>query len=605
MKYDKSDIGTGLFEAVTFGLYGDNINCIREYIQNAVDAKAKNISIYFENTDTLVIRDDGKGMNAEDFELAFKLGVSNKTDDDVGWRGIGIWSGVSTCERLVFISKKIKNGIYRIEVDCNRLRKIFKENPKRPLEETLTEVTGEIESIPLGKSVSIENDQYTEVRLESIRNLYKKIMGDEFVRNYLSRTVPAPFDETKFSFAGEINQLLKNGKVKFSNVNIEFNRKKIYRYPDQSESFFGVVTPKIFKYKNKTIAIGWLLQSSRNKVVENYGGVLFKKKGFTIGDDSLVKKLYPKITYNPWQYGEIHIIEESIRETSARNNFEYDNEYIEPFLNDAAEYLTKLQVLNEYQSQTNVEELAKGARNALDKGKPKDAKDKLDRLYQRVSITRQYPDDPALKEFKQLIDEKRDNGLKIASEVEKDLEGLGYIVIHPEDKSKKKKSKKKQTKEVQSATQQATTQIKPPILTQKEYNIVWSIIHPAIINISKNKFDDGYYANAVEDAMKEVINRVKNYYYSVKNKEQDGIDLMFKSFYYDSKNPTPVILLDNLTTKQGEDIQRGYSFLFAGATAGIRNPRAHKNQEIDKNEAMHMLYVSSLLMYTLDKAKVP
>jgi hypothetical protein len=43
--------------------------------------------------------------------------------------------------------------------------------------------------------------------------------------------------------------------------------------------------------------------------------------------------------------------------------------------------------------------------------------------------------------------------------------------------------------------------------------------------------------------------------------------------------------------------------LFAGSMIGIRNPKAHENVVIDKNRAIHFLFLSSLLMYKIDESK--
>ncbi|MBI5679363.1 MAG: TIGR02391 family protein [Methanobacterium sp.] len=136
----------------------------------------------------------------------------------------------------------------------------------------------------------------------------------------------------------------------------------------------------------------------------------------------------------------------------------------------------------------------------------------------------------------------------------------------------------------------------------------WGIIHKEIINISKKKFEDGHYSDAVESAFKEVNTRVKKLFQNKTGKELDGRDLMFQSFRfkYDKNNNVitddPVIFLTDLTSESKRNIQEGYNFIFGGAIQGIRNPKAHGNIKIGKDEAIHYIFVSSLLMYKLDKA---
>lgn len=107
MKYNNIFIGSRLMETITSGLYDGNLNCIREYIQNSIDSKANHIDIFFDNgISDLIIKDDGSGMNKSELENSLGIGTSSKSDENIGWRGIGIWSGVPVSKRIVIITKK-------------------------------------------------------------------------------------------------------------------------------------------------------------------------------------------------------------------------------------------------------------------------------------------------------------------------------------------------------------------------------------------------------------------------------------------------------------------------------------------------------------------
>ena len=129
----------------------------------------------------------------------------------------------------------------------------------------------------------------------------------------------------------------------------------------------------------------------------------------------------------------------------------------------------------------------------------------------------------------------------------------------------------------------------------------WSIIHPAIVVVAKSKFEDGYFADAVESALKEVNKRIKDYVKSETGRELDGASLMNHAFSLER----PVIILDDLNTDTGQNIQKGYMQIFAGSMTGIRNPKAHDNINIEEARAIHFLFLASLLMYKLDDANVP
>jgi uncharacterized protein (TIGR02391 family) len=124
----------------------------------------------------------------------------------------------------------------------------------------------------------------------------------------------------------------------------------------------------------------------------------------------------------------------------------------------------------------------------------------------------------------------------------------------------------------------------------------WSLIHTDIIKVSKEKFEHGHYADSVESAFKEVNTKIKDHYKNKTGQELDGVDLMRNVF--SSKSPS--IILDDLTTQSGKNVQEGYGHIFAGSMQGIRNPSAHANLEISDVKAMHLLFLASLLMFTID-----
>lgn len=125
----------------------------------------------------------------------------------------------------------------------------------------------------------------------------------------------------------------------------------------------------------------------------------------------------------------------------------------------------------------------------------------------------------------------------------------------------------------------------------------WSNIHRIIVDVSKDRFEKDLFADSVESAFKEINNQVKKIIKDKTSEEVDGSKLMFKAF----SNEHPLIILDDLTTLSGKNIQEGYMHLFAGAILAIRNPHAHEVGTISKEDAMHFIVLASLLMNKLDK----
>jgi len=129
-----------------------------------------------------------------------------------------------------------------------------------------------------------------------------------------------------------------------------------------------------------------------------------------------------------------------------------------------------------------------------------------------------------------------------------------------------------------------------------EDEIFWRLIHPTIACVSRSRFETKHYADSIEAALKEINSCVKNIYKTETGKELDGAQLMHKAFPVRN----PVIKFNQLSTESEQNIQEGYMHIFAGTMIGIRNPKAHGNLSIDRTRAIHLLFLSSLLMYKLD-----
>lgn len=130
-----------------------------------------------------------------------------------------------------------------------------------------------------------------------------------------------------------------------------------------------------------------------------------------------------------------------------------------------------------------------------------------------------------------------------------------------------------------------------------EMNIFWDLLHPKIVEVSKSRFETKHFADSVEAAFKEINNTVKLIVKQKIGKEYDGADLMNRAF----SEQNPIIVLDDLSTETGKNIQKGYMQIFSGSMTGIRNPKAHDNITIDSQRAIHFLFLASLLMFKIDE----
>jgi len=98
-------------------LYRNSITVLGEAISNSWDADAKNVWINFDKgNESFTIKDDGAGMDADDFQNKFlKIGYTKRADGRmqtpgkrpfIGAKGIGKLALLSCAERITIFSKK-------------------------------------------------------------------------------------------------------------------------------------------------------------------------------------------------------------------------------------------------------------------------------------------------------------------------------------------------------------------------------------------------------------------------------------------------------------------------------------------------------------------
>lgn len=132
-------------------------------------------------------------------------------------------------------------------------------------------------------------------------------------------------------------------------------------------------------------------------------------------------------------------------------------------------------------------------------------------------------------------------------------------------------------------------------------NVQWELIHPQIAKASHKLFADGHYSNAACDAFIEINDRMKKIYKAHHPEVvelPDGQALMNKVF----ADKEPVLKVCDLSDETGKNMQAGTRFMLAGAMAALRNPKAHANIVLEKDDAIRRITFASLLMYKIDDA---
>lgn len=119
-------------------------------------------------------------------------------------------------------------------------------------------------------------------------------------------------------------------------------------------------------------------------------------------------------------------------------------------------------------------------------------------------------------------------------------------------------------------------------------------IHPDLPGKVRHLFDDGHWEQSVFEAFKYIEHEVKRIS-GLRGKT--GYSLMMDAFNENNAK----VQLNPLVTDSEIDEQRGYRSIFAGAAAGIRNPRGHEVDLGDTlDEALDYLALASLLLRRLD-----
>ena len=133
------------------------------------------------------------------------------------------------------------------------------------------------------------------------------------------------------------------------------------------------------------------------------------------------------------------------------------------------------------------------------------------------------------------------------------------------------------------------------------FAVDWKLVHPDIIRVARSLYQDGHYFESARSAFIEINARVKKLFPELRGKDGkqlDGYPLMQTVFSAKS----PKIVIADTSTDTGENVQRGFMDMFAGAAAALRNPKAHENDFITAENAARQLMFASMLMYELDEA---
>ncbi len=133
-------------------------------------------------------------------------------------------------------------------------------------------------------------------------------------------------------------------------------------------------------------------------------------------------------------------------------------------------------------------------------------------------------------------------------------------------------------------------------------NNIWNYIHPKIQEVSKGQYLAGFYADAAENAFKEINARTKRIYANAcpNTPIPDGAAAMTR--VYSSNNP--IVEFCDRHTESGQNTQLGFMKMAEGAMIALRNPVAHENLNMSQDDAMRQLMFASMIMYKIDEGVI-
>ena len=124
-------LNDNLINQIAAGEVVDNpASVIKELIENSIDAKSKNITVFIEDggKKSILIVDDGHGMHKEDMVNAFERFATSKIENNkdlenintLGFRGEALPS-ISSVSKITIKSKNSLNTGHLLEIDAGKI----------------------------------------------------------------------------------------------------------------------------------------------------------------------------------------------------------------------------------------------------------------------------------------------------------------------------------------------------------------------------------------------------------------------------------------------------------------------------------------------------
>jgi len=328
-RFGKEDIGGEILSILTTGLYADPFDALREYVQNAIDARAKRVSIEIDPS-TILVEDDGDGMDRAVARRAIRLGISDKNaTQNIGFRGIGIYSAFNLCDRLeIFTRPRTASSGSKITFDFQSMRRqllMETERRKKGLAPQLY-----LEAL-LETSVSVTDDTESGLEAHGTRVIlsgllplsHGRVMDWDAVVTYLQNVVPLPFSP-HFSHGALLTAEFKKEDHRVVPIDLRIGDRNEPIYRPYTDALFTSPTrypPHIIQLPH--FGFAWICINGRRVIKDNkLRGLLLKKFGFSIGNRSYLESYFKRTVLSRRITGEIILQHPDLLPNAARSDFE-------------------------------------------------------------------------------------------------------------------------------------------------------------------------------------------------------------------------------------------------------------------------------------------
>jgi len=471
-RFSKEDIGGEILPILTTGLYRDTLDALREYIQNAIDAKTEAIEVIIDPS-TIAVSDSGHGMSPSEAKRAIRLGISDKNPaENVGFRGIGVYSAFNLCNLLEIYTKSASSRVgSRIMFDFGAIREQLlkeQERRKRGLKPELY-LEGLLES-----TVLVENDEEGVIQDHGTRLILSDLLPDSYrhlqdwssVVSYLQNVVPLPF-HPDFVYGAMIAKKFKEEDYRVVPLTLQIGarREELFR-PYQNSDFAADANypPKYFTLRKgqEKFGFAWVCINGRTVIKDpSIRGLLLKKFDFSIGKRLYLESFFKRSVFHRRVTGEVIIQHPAVLPNAARSDLE-NNSARHDFLQAAAAFVVDLEKwANKIQEEARATQVLSEVQNKLEdlaSRLPKSQRDKDEMLHANVELAdcqkRLRTHEKTLKSLPGLANEwslakglLKDcetlvkDALKTTREAQKKVEQDVVKVVQAEAQSKKKKRK--------------------------------------------------------------------------------------------------------------------------------------------------------------------